>query len=141
MITVDDINDAWGWCGLHAVAVLGTNPFGNLLLRDEEGRYWRLRPQDLLCEPVAGNQAALDALAYNQAFLDEWYMPDMVRLAEATLGPLVDDRKYCLKIPRSLGGAFQRDNLAMAPLPELIRFAGEGAQQFDGLLVRTQAAP
>lgn len=133
MITVDDINDAWGWCGLHAVAVLGANPFGNLLLRDEEGRYWRLRPQDLMCEPVASNQAALSALAYNQAFLDEWYMPDNVHLAEATLGPLVGDCKYCLKIPRSLGGTYQRDNLAMVPLPQLIRFAGEGAQQFDGL--------
>ena len=133
MITVDAINDAWGWCGLNAVAVLGANPFGNLLLRDDEGRYWRLRPQDLLCEPVASNQADLAALSYNQAFLDEWYMPDMVHLAEATLGPLVDDRKYCLTIPRSLGGDFQRENLAMVPLPELIKFAGEGAQQFDGL--------
>ena len=52
----------------------------------------------------------------------------------ATLGPLVDDRRYCLKIPRTLGGEFQRENLAMAPLADLIRFAGEGAQQFDGLV-------
>ena len=135
MIAVDDINDAWGWCGLHAVAVLGANPFGNLLLCDDEGRYWRLRPQDLLCEPVACDRAALDALSYNQAFLDAWYMPEMVDLAESTLGPLVGDRKYCLKIPLTLGGHYQRGNLAMAPLPELIRFAGEGAQQFSGLPV------
>jgi hypothetical protein len=133
MITVDDINDAWGWVGLNCVAVLGANPFGNLLLLDDEGRCWRLRPQDLLCERVASNEADLAALSYNQTFLDEWYMPEMVTLAEATLGPLVDDRKYCLKIPRSLGGDFHRENLAMVPLPELIRFAGEGAQQFEGL--------
>jgi hypothetical protein len=133
MITVDDINDAWGWVGLNAVAVLGANPFGNLLLLDDEGRYWRLRPQDLLCEPVASNEADLAALSYNQAFLEEWYMAEMVDLAEATLGPLVDDRKYCLKIPLSLGGDFKSGNLSMVPLPELIRFAGEGAQQFEGL--------
>lgn len=139
MISMDDINDAWGWCGLHAVAVLGENPFGNLLLLDEEGRYWRLRPHDLLCEPVAGNEAELAALAYNQAFLDEWYMPELVHLAESTLGPLVADRKYCLKIPRSLGGEFQSENLAMVPLSELIRFAGEGAQQFDGLVAGISA--
>ena len=132
MITVDDINESWGWCGLNAVAVLGENPFGNLLLLDDEGRCWRLRPQDLVCEPVASNHAELTALAYNQAFLATWYMPELVRLAEATLGPLVDDRKYCLKIPHSLGGEYQRDNFAMVPLPELIRFAGESAQQFDG---------
>jgi hypothetical protein len=134
MITVDAINDAWGWTGLHAVAVLGDNPFGNLLVQDDEGRTWQLRPQDLACEPVARNDADLAALAYNQSFLAEWYMPEMVDLAQATLGPLVDDRRYCLKIPRTLGGEFQRENLAMVPLAELIRFAGEGAQQFDGLV-------
>jgi len=133
MITVDAINEAWGWVGLNAVAVLGTNPFGVLLLLDDEGRYWRLSPQDLLCEPVASSPADVVALSYNQAFLDDWYMPDRVHLAETTLGPLVGDRKYCLKIPTSLGGDFQSDNLAMVPLGELIRFAGEGAQQFDGL--------
>jgi hypothetical protein len=31
-----------------------------------------------------------------------------------------------------LGGHYGRDNLAMVPLHALIRFAGEGAQQFDG---------
>lgn len=133
MITVDAINEAWGWVGLNAVAVLGTNPFGVLLLLDDEGRYWRLSPQDLSCEPVASNPADVVALSYNQAFLDEWYMPDRVHLAESTLGPLVGDRKYCLKIPVVLGGDFQSDNLSMVPLGELIRFAGEGAQQFEGL--------
>ena len=133
MITVDQINDAWGWVGLNAVEVLGENPFGNLIIRDRDGRFWRLRPQDLRCEPVASDRAEMDALSYNQSFLDEWYMPELVHLAEATLGPLKDDRKYCLKIPRALGGGYQRDNLATVPLSELIRFAGEGAQQFDGL--------
>jgi hypothetical protein len=133
MITVEDINDAWGWTGLNAVEVLGENAFGNLIVRDEDGMYWRLSPQDLRCEPVAGDRAALDALSYNQEFLDGWYMPEQVRLAETTLGPLTAGRKYCLKIPSALGGHYGRDNLAMVPLHELIRFAGEGAQQFDGL--------
>lgn len=133
MINVDDINDAWGWIGLTAVEVLGSNAFGNLIIRDDEGRYWRLRPQDLCCEPVADSRAALDALAYNQDFLNDWYMPEVVELAELTLGPLTGNRRYCLKIPSALGGHYGWDNLATVPLPELIRFAGEGAQQFDDL--------
>ena len=40
MITVEDINDAWGWTGLNAVEVLGENAFGNLIVRDEDGMYW-----------------------------------------------------------------------------------------------------
>jgi hypothetical protein len=113
--------------------VLGENAFGNLIIRDDEGRYWRLAPQELCCEPVAEDRAALDALSYNQEFLDVWYMPEQVRLAESALGPLSAGRKYCLKIPSVLGGHYGRDNLATVPLSELIRFAGEGAQQFDGL--------
>jgi hypothetical protein len=131
MITVDEINEAWGWVGLNAEEVLGENAFGNLIIRDDEGRYWHLAPQDLCCEPVAEDRAALDALSYNQEFLNGWYMPEQVRLAESTLGPLSAGRKYCLKIPSVLGGHYGRDNLATVPLSELIRFAGEGAQQFD----------
>ena len=133
MITVDEINEAWGWVGLKAVEVLGENAFGNLIIRDDEGRYWRLSPQDLRCEPVAEDRAALDALSYNQEFLNDWYMPEQVRLAELTLGPLSAGRKYCLKIPSALGGHYGRDNLATVPLSELFLFAGEGAQQFEGL--------
>jgi hypothetical protein len=130
MSTIDEINAAWGWVGLSAVEVLGENPFGNLIIRDKEGRYWRLRPQDLSCETVAQDHAALNALSYNQAFLSDWYMPELVRLAESTLGPLSDGRKYCLKIPSVLGGNYGCDNLATVPLVELIRFSGDGAQQF-----------
>jgi hypothetical protein len=42
MITVDEINEAWGWVGLNAEEVLGENAFGNLIIRDDDGRYWRL---------------------------------------------------------------------------------------------------
>jgi hypothetical protein len=133
MITVEEINDAWGWMGLRAVEILGANAFGNLILRDADGSYWRLRPQDLCCEPVADNRAALDALSYNQDFLNDWYMPELVDLAESTLGPLTDDRTYCLKIPSALGGHYGSENLATVPLSELIRFSGEGAQHLEGL--------
>lgn len=133
MITVEEINEAWGWVGLNAVEVLGENAFGHLIIRDEDGKYWRISPEHLCCEPVAEDRAALDALSYNQAFLNAWYMPEEVHLAESVLGPLSAGRKYCLRIPSALGGDYGGDNLAMVPLSALIRFSGEGAQQFDGL--------
>lgn len=136
MMIVDAINEAWGWTGLHAVEVLGANAFGKLIVRAEDGSYWQLAPQDLACARVAPDRAALDALSYNQAFLDDWYMPELVRLAEAALGPLPDGRSYCLRIPSALGGHYGRDNLAMAPLAELIRLAGESARQFEELPCR-----
>lgn len=131
---LDAINDAWGWTGVRAVEVVGANAFGNLIVLDDDGHYWRLRPQDLYCELLATSRAAFDALAFDQAFLDDWYMPELVHLAEAVLGPLVPGRSYCQRIPSALGGHYGCDNLTIAPLAELIRFAGEGAQQYEGLL-------
>jgi hypothetical protein len=82
---------------------------------------------------VAEDRAALDALSYNQEFLNDWYMPEQVRLAESTLGPLSAGRKYCLKIPARWAAITGATTWPPCPLSELIRFAGEGAQQFEGL--------
>ena len=132
MNTVEAINESWGWVGLNAVEVLGENDFGNLIIRDEDGIYWRLCPQDLYCRTVAGDRQQLDALSYNQQFLHGWYMTERVTMARDMLGPLSTGRKYCMKVPSVLGGKYGADNLATAPLSALIRFCGEVAQHMDG---------
>lgn len=131
MSTIDEINEAWGWVGLSAVEVLGENDFGKLIIEDDEGRYWRLCPQTLCCHPVAQDREALDALSYNQEFLQDWYMTEMVLLARETLGPLASGRKYCMKVPGILGGDYDGDNLATAPLLALIRFSGDVAHHIE----------
>lgn len=133
MSTVDEINESWGWVGLTAVEVLGENDFGSLIIRDEDGKYWRLCPQDLCCQPVADDRAAFDALSYNQQFLHKWYMTDLMTLARDKLGPLATGRKYCLKVPSALGGEYGGNNLATVPLLALIRFSGEVAQQLEDM--------
>lgn len=132
MSTVDEINQSWGWVGFTAVEVLGENDFGNLIIRDEEGKYWRLCPQELCCEPVAGDRDEFDKLSYNQQFLNGWYMTELVSMAREKLGPLATGRKYCMKVPSALGGKYGGDNLATAPLLDLIRFSGEGARHMEG---------
>jgi hypothetical protein len=133
MSTVDEINEAWGWVGLSAVEVLGENDFGNLIIKDEDGKYWRLCPEGLRCQTVAQDREALDALSYNQEFLEDWYMTELVHLARETLGPLASGRKYCMKVPSVLGGEYGGNNLATVPLLALIRFSGEVAQHIDGI--------
>lgn len=129
--TVDDVNEAWGWVGLAAVEVMGENEFGNLILLDEDGAYWRLSPHALSCQTVADDDEQMAALSYNQRFLHDWYMTELVLLARQTLGPLDAGRKYCLKVPSVLGGEFAGGNLATAPLRDLIRFSGDVAQHYD----------
>jgi hypothetical protein len=53
MDLVTTIQDAWGWVGIKPAQILGDNSFGNLLIKDEVGLYWRLCPEDLYCKVVA----------------------------------------------------------------------------------------
>lgn len=133
MSLVDEIRLFWGWAGIEPVEVVGENDFGNLIIKDVDEKYWRLCPEDCYCEVIAANRAELDQLATDQEFLHDWHMKALVSLASEKCGPLTDGRKYCLKIPGILGGAYGGDNLATAPQVELVRFSGDLARQIDGL--------
>lgn len=133
MSLVDEIHQSWGWVGIEPVEVIGENDFGNLIIKDVDEKYWRLCPEDCYCKVIAANRAELDHLSTNQEFLHDWYMKELVALAKEKLGPLTEGRKYCLKIPGILGGAYGGDNLATAPQVELVRFSGDIARQIQNL--------
>jgi hypothetical protein len=133
MSLVDEIRQFWGWVGIDPIEVVGENDFGNLIIKDVEGRYWRLCPEDCYCKLIADNRAALDLLSTDQEFLHDWYMTVLVSLATEKFGSLTQGRKYCLKIPSVLGGAYSTDNLATAPQVELVRISGDIASQISGL--------
>jgi hypothetical protein len=140
MTVIDEIREAWGWVGLSPEDVVGENDFGNLMIKDSEGRYWRLCPEDLYCTLVAANREELKALSQDQEFLRDWYMPALVNEAVTKCGALEEGKKYCLKIPGPLGGEYGGDNLATISLLELIRASGHIAREIrdlpDGAQVR-----
>ena len=90
------IEDAWGWTGLDPEEVVGENDFGNLMIKDQSGRYWRLCPEDLYCKVIADSRAELDALTQDPEFLHDWYMTELVQQARESLGPLPPGFKYCI---------------------------------------------
>lgn len=138
MSLVDEIREHWGWIGLKPTEVVGENEFGNLIIKDEDGRYWRLCPEECSCTVIAANRSELNALSTNQEFLHDWYMASLVSLAHDQWGPLTDGRKYCLKIPGVLGGAYGGENLTTAPQIDLVRMSGDVARQFKDLPDGTQ---
>lgn len=133
MNLVEEIRRSWGWTGMDPTEVVSENQFGNLIVKDSDGRCWRLCPEDCYCKVIAESRAELDALSMDQDFLQDWHMTPLVSLATDRCGPLVDGRKYCLKIPGILGGAYGGENLATAPLVELVRFSGDIARQVEEL--------
>lgn len=133
MDLLQDIRDAWGWTGIAPRHIVGDNAFGNLMIEDMDGRYWRLCPEDCHCTVVAADRAALDALARDPDFVQDWAMDALVAEAQERCGPLEEGRRYCLRIPGVLGGAYGGDNLATAPWPEMLRLSGDIARQMQGL--------
>jgi len=129
MELVATIKAAWGWVGLEPVQVVGDNPFGNLIIKDAVGKYWRLCPEDLCCKVIANDRGELDTLSQDQQFLHDWYAAALVDSAIATLGPLKPGYRYGLKIPAPLGGEYGGSNLASLPLGELIAASGHIAEQ------------
>jgi len=132
MSLLKELRESWGWVGMEPLEVV-ENDFGNLIIKDKDSKYWRLCPEDLTCEVVAQNRKELDALSHDQEFLHDWYMKNLVTQAKELLGPLIEGRKYCLKIPGVLGGEYGGSNLATVPLVELVRYSGDVAKQIKDL--------
>lgn len=134
------VEDTWGWTGLKPDQVVGDNEFGNLMVKDQAGRYWRLCPEDLYCKVIANSKVELDQLSQDQEFLRDWHMADLVQQARERLGPLRPGFKYCLRIPGALGGEYGGDNLATISLAGLISASGHIARQIvelpDGAQVK-----
>jgi hypothetical protein len=133
MSVVQEIIDSWGWVGIDPIEVVGENDFGNLMIKDSSGSYWRICPEDVYCELIANNREELDALSVDKEFLEDWYMQGLVDLANEHLGPLNDGQKYCIVKPSVLGGVYDISNIKTAPLIEMIRFSGHVAKQIKDL--------
>jgi hypothetical protein len=46
---VETIRDAWSWVGLNPAEIIFTNLFGNLIVKDAAGIFWRICPEELTC--------------------------------------------------------------------------------------------
>lgn len=138
MDVISEIRDAWGWVGIDPLEIVGENDFGNLIIKDADGKYWRMCPENVYCKIVADDRDELARLSQDQDFLADWYMTALVDQANESVGPLADGRKYCLVIPGVLGGAYDISNIKSVPLVELVRLSGDIGQQIRDLPDRAQ---
>lgn len=133
MNIIEEIKNSWGWIGIQPVAIVGENDFGNLIVKDIEGKYWRICPEDIYCKVIADNKDQLDALSRDQEFLHDWYMQVLVEQAREVLEPLAGGYKYHFVIPGILGGKYDISNIKIISLIEQIRFSGSVGQQIHDL--------
>ena len=48
MNILKEVQNAWGWTGIKPLELVDENDFGNLIIKDVRGQYWRLCPEDWL---------------------------------------------------------------------------------------------
>ena len=130
---ISTIRDAWSWSGLDPAEIVGTNAFGNYLVRAADGTYWRICPEDLSCEKIAENESAYFSVLSDEEFMTDWEMQPLVELATRRFGTQPADRCFCLKMPGVLGGEYSADNLGTISREELLSFAGDTARQIKDL--------
>jgi len=106
-----------------------TNAFGNVLVEDEGGQFWRICPEELSCAPLGTSVDELQALQSST----DWRMERLVALATASLGTPADGRCFCLKIPAALGGKYEVENFGTVTVQELVAFSGDVAFQIKDL--------
>jgi len=68
----EEIQSSWGWVGIEVAHVVGENDFGNLMIEDTSGKYWRLCPEDGWCEIVANTREVVRAGLIGDARHDVW---------------------------------------------------------------------
>ena len=129
MSILDTVTSAWGWVGITPEKVIAENEFGNLIIKDLEGMYWRLCPEDLYCEVIADDDADYNELVKDEEFNQDWFMDVMVNKATEKFGPLEDGFKYHMLEPGALGGKYAVFNIKPVAFERIIKFSGELAQK------------
>jgi hypothetical protein len=133
MPLIDTVAKAWSWKGLVAKQIVDQNLFGNPIVADSQGRYWRICPEELSCQEIATSEEGYRQHRADPNFLTDWMMSELCALALETLGPVTEERCYCLKMPAVLGGEYSETNLGTISRDELIAFSGDLARQIEGL--------
>jgi hypothetical protein len=123
------IADKWSWKLGTPIAVVATNQFGNAIVKNADGRFFRIVPEEWQCELLASSPEELEAKRKTDEFRRDWEMTSLVAKAEAAHGPLAEGRTYHLVIPGILGGKYDVENIRTISLRELLAYSGDMAHQ------------
>ena len=128
---LEAVADGWGWKLGKPLQILATNRFGNAIVKNEVGQYFRIVPNESACRLIARSPDELEKLRQDEGFVRDWEMNGQVALAEAFQGPLAAGQVYCLVVPGMLGGSYTAENIRKSTFGELLAYSGEVTQQLE----------
>ncbi|HTL56046.1 MAG TPA: T6SS immunity protein Tdi1 domain-containing protein [Candidatus Limnocylindrales bacterium] len=125
------ISEGWSWKVGKPIEVVDTNKFGNAIVKNQAGQYFRIIPEEWECDLLAISAADLENKRKREDFIRDWEMLPLVARAEAAHGPLTEGQVYSLVIPGLLGGKYTEDNIRKTGLLELLSYCGDMAHQME----------
>ncbi len=125
------VAEGWGWKLGKPVEILATNLFGNAIVKNDAGQFFRIMPEEWQCELIATSACELEEKRKSPEFVHDWMMKRVVEVAERAHGPLADGQVYFLVTPGILGGKYDAENIRKISLRELLAYSGDMAQQID----------
>ncbi len=128
---LDTVAKYWGWAGIEPEKIIAENEFGNLIIKDTKGMFWRLCPEDLYCDVIADDDADYNELVKDEEFNQDWFMEVILQKALAKYGDLPEGMKFHLIEPGALGGKYAVFNIKTVELEKIIKFSGELAQKIS----------
>lgn len=123
----------WSWKIGRPVHLIAQNAFGNVIIENDCGLYWRIIPEDVKSVLLADSLEELEIERAKKEFKLDWNMEVLVEKAEAALGPLAQGECYHLVIPGPLGGEYNISNIKKISAAELLDFTGFVAKKIEGL--------
>jgi len=128
---LESIAQGWGWKLGKPVAIIATNRFGNVIVQNKAGHFFRIVPEELQCELFAQSASELQQKRSGGNFISDWEMTALVEQSESTLGSLAEGEVYYLVTPGCLGGKYAEENIRKITLSELLACSGDMARQID----------
>ena len=130
---LEALKSAWGWVGIRPQKLYWINKFGNLIIKDQAGCYWLLRPEDLSCKIIAWTDIEIKNLWKDNDFIVDWEMFSLGEQAEAEFGKNEEGACFYFVISPVLGGEYELSNIRTITIIELIISSGDMAEQIKDL--------
>lgn len=119
------IKKYWGFTGIRPVQIVERNQFGNLIVQDNAGRFWRICPEELSCEIIARNPKQFKQLWEDEEFKKYWDMTALAIVAGGNHGDVDGEQCYYFVKP----GDYSPANIGITTIGDLIIDSGIAAQE------------
>ena len=130
---IEVINKAWNWAVPKVKEILAVNSMGNVFLKDSEGKYWRICPEELTATLEAKNNDEVEIVFNNPEYKEDWQLLGLIDEAESHFGKIEVGECYAFIKPAVIGGDYSVKNMRVASIYEYLSFTGDIAFQTKDL--------